>query len=233
MLVALPAVASPPASPTQTAIHRISGGDTLTSIARRYNTSVAALKSLNNLRSDKIVAGRALQLTSGARALQRVTLSPSEREALAKLIHAEAQGEPFKGQVAVAAVVFNRIRDSRFPNTLRGVMYQPFQFEPILNGWAYKPAGSNAYRALDAALAGQDPTNGAVFSPRLICLLYNGAYKSRGDDANGRVRHGGSLCGYSAIGTAQGTSRACFNRWRSYCGTKLRARSFRAAWHRS
>jgi N-acetylmuramoyl-L-alanine amidase len=171
VFVALPAFAAAHhTASTQATVHRIAWGDTLTSIARRYQTSVAILKSLNNLRSDRIIAGRSLRLPGQAAALPRqasasrgIVLSASERSALAKLIYAEAQGEPFKGQVAVAAVVFNRIRDPRFPNTLRGVMYQPFQFEPILNGWAYKPAGPSAYRALDAALAGQDPTNGAVF----------------------------------------------------------------------
>jgi len=164
VFVALPASAVAHDAPrAQATVHRIAWGDTLTSIARLNQTTVATLKTLNNLRGDRIIAGRSLRLSGQVLASRGMVLSASERSALAKLIHAEAQGEPFKGQVAVAAVVFNRIRDPRFPNTLRGVMYQPFQFEPILNGWAYKPAGPAAYRALDAALAGQDPTNGAVF----------------------------------------------------------------------
>lgn len=152
--------------------YTVQRGDSLYGIARSHNTTADRLRSLNNLRTDTILVGQRLTVLGGqaatavpsaSTAKQRFSLTQAERDALAKLIHAESQGEPFAGQVAVAAVVFNRVSDKRFPNTIRGVLYQPYQFEPILNGWAYKPAGPEAYRALDAALAGQDPTSGAVF----------------------------------------------------------------------
>jgi len=85
-------------------------------------------------------------------------------ELLARVIAAEAQGEPFEGQVAVGAVILNRVNDPRFPNTLSGVIYQPHAFESVTNGliWRRTPT-EEAYRAARAALNGWDPTYGAVF----------------------------------------------------------------------
>lgn len=82
---------------------------------------------------------------------------------LARLVNAEARGEPYEGQVAVAAVILNRIRDSRFPNTLEGVVYQPLAFESVSNGQIYAPVTASARRAARDALNGWDPTHGAVF----------------------------------------------------------------------
>ena len=85
-------------------------------------------------------------------------------ELLAHVIAAEAQGEPFEGQVAVGAVILNRVNDPRFPNTLSGVIYQPHAFESVSNGLIWRRTPSDeAYRAARAALNGWDPTYGAVF----------------------------------------------------------------------
>jgi N-acetylmuramoyl-L-alanine amidase len=83
---------------------------------------------------------------------------------LARLVRAEAEAEPYEGKVAVAAVILNRIRDSRFPNTLEGVMYQPWAFEAVHNGRIYQtPPRSDDRRAARDAMNGWDPTHGAVF----------------------------------------------------------------------
>jgi N-acetylmuramoyl-L-alanine amidase len=82
---------------------------------------------------------------------------------LARLVSAEAKGEPYEGQVAVAAVILNRIADPRFPNTLAGVVYQTYAFEPVSNGEIYLPASANAIRAARDALNGWDPSGGAVY----------------------------------------------------------------------
>lgn len=83
---------------------------------------------------------------------------------LARLVAAEARGEPFAGQVAVAAVVLNRVRDPRFPDTIPAVIFQPRAFESVANGpiWQRTP-NATEYRAAQAALNGWDPTGGAVF----------------------------------------------------------------------
>ncbi|MBP2017040.1 N-acetylmuramoyl-L-alanine amidase [Symbiobacterium terraclitae] len=86
-----------------------------------------------------------------------------ERDLLARVVSAEARGEPYEGQVAVAAVILNRVRDSRFPNTLAGVVYQAHAFESVTNGTIYAPATSSAIRAAQDALNGWDPSGGALF----------------------------------------------------------------------
>jgi N-acetylmuramoyl-L-alanine amidase len=82
---------------------------------------------------------------------------------LARLVNAEAMGEPYDGQVAVAAVILNRVGDARFPNTLAGVVYQTYAFEPVSNGQIYQPASDTAIRAARDALNGWDPSGGAVY----------------------------------------------------------------------
>jgi len=83
---------------------------------------------------------------------------------LARVVAAEAQGEPYEGQVAVAAVILNRIESPSFPNTLSGVVYQPHAFESVSNGLIWRRTPSNeAVRAARSALDGWDPTYGAIF----------------------------------------------------------------------
>jgi N-acetylmuramoyl-L-alanine amidase len=101
---------------------------------------------------------------------------------LARLITAEAQGEPYEGQVAVGAVVMNRVKSPDFPNTIKEVIYQPYQFEPTLNGWIDKPAVESAVRAAREAIAGSDPTGGALFffNPAMTnnAFLWSRPYKT-------------------------------------------------------
>ncbi|MDI9441758.1 MAG: hypothetical protein GX101_07980 [Firmicutes bacterium] len=82
---------------------------------------------------------------------------------LAQLVYAEARGEPFWGQVAVAAVVLNRVKHPDFPSTVREVIFQPRQFEPVDNKAIYNAPNNLAYQAVQEALEGQDPTDGALF----------------------------------------------------------------------
>lgn len=86
-----------------------------------------------------------------------------ELELLARLVHAEAEGEPFAGRVGVAAVVLNRVRHSRFPDTIAGVIFQPGAFEPVANGRIWETPDSTAWQAAKAALDGWDPTGGALY----------------------------------------------------------------------
>jgi len=82
---------------------------------------------------------------------------------LARVVSAEAKGEPYTGQVAVAAVILNRVRDSRFPNTLAGVIYQTHAFESVSNGTIYQAPCESCRRAAQDALNGWDPSGGALF----------------------------------------------------------------------
>lgn len=82
---------------------------------------------------------------------------------LARLISAEARGEPYNGQVAVGAVVLNRIEHPSFPNTMSGVIYQSGAFTCIVDGQFNEPIAESAYRAARDAMNGMDPSGGAIY----------------------------------------------------------------------
>ncbi|HKL94319.1 MAG TPA: spore cortex-lytic enzyme [Clostridia bacterium] len=82
---------------------------------------------------------------------------------LAKLVYAEARGEPYTGQVAVAAVVLNRVKSSSFPNTISGVIYEPYAFTCVDDGQINLSPNSTAQKAAQDAMNGWDPSNGCLF----------------------------------------------------------------------
>ena len=86
-----------------------------------------------------------------------------DTELLARLISAEARGEPYIGQVAVGAVVLNRVGHPSFPNTISGVIYQSGAFSCIDDGQFWEPVSDSAYRAAKEAMAGSDPSGGAIY----------------------------------------------------------------------
>lgn len=100
-------------------------------------------------------------------------LSSADLDLFARLVHAEAAGEPFEGQVAVAASVLNRVKSSRYPDTVREVILQVtdgyYQYSPVLDGRIKLPANKSAHRAVRLALLGLDPTGGATgfYNPEL------------------------------------------------------------------
>ncbi|MDH7577894.1 MAG: LysM peptidoglycan-binding domain-containing protein [Bacillota bacterium] len=146
-------------------------GDTLYRIALAYGTTAENLISLNSLTSTTIYPGQILLVPDSVPATSptasRAGISTRDIYLLAQLIHAEANGEPFEGQVAVGAVVLNRLLDPRFPKTIPDIIFEygdgTYQFEPVLNGQIYLPPGQSALRAAYAALSGWDPTGGALF----------------------------------------------------------------------
>lgn len=159
-----------------------SRGDTVREIQRRlknwgYYTgtvdgvygskTVAAVKYFqgkNGLTPDGI-AGAATLKALGINVSKTATAAAgSQNEALlARLISGEARGEPYIGQVAVAAVVINRTRDPRFPTTIAGVIYQPGAFTAVSDGQISVPPDANCVKAARDALNGWDPSGGAVF----------------------------------------------------------------------
>ena len=82
---------------------------------------------------------------------------------LARLISAEARGEPYSGQVAVGAVVLNRMKHPSFPNTMSGVIYQPGAFSCMGDGQFNQPVADSCYQAARDALNGWDPSGGAIY----------------------------------------------------------------------
>lgn len=91
------------------------------------------------------------------------TIVSADQKLLAKLVYAEARGESYKGQVAVAAVVLNRVASSSFPNTISGVIYQTGAFSCVSNGSINNTPNDSAVRAALDAMNGWDPTNGCLY----------------------------------------------------------------------
>lgn len=150
-------------------------GDSLYLIAKKYGTTIDALKKANGLSGSYLWVGQTLKIpTSGGAATVsgNLRLSQSDIDLLARLVTAEAGGEPYTGQVAVAATVLNRLKDPRYPNTVPGIVYQVdngrYQYSPVLDGRINLPASPSAYKAVQDALNGWDPSNGAngFYNPR-------------------------------------------------------------------
>lgn len=102
---------------------------------------------------------------SSDREAYAVNASANDKQLLARAVNGEARGEPYEGQVAVAAVILNRVRHSSFPNTISGVIYQPGAFTAVSDGQINVPIDPNStvYKACTDALNGWDPSNGAIY----------------------------------------------------------------------
>ena len=114
------------------------------------------------------VDGRAGPATLEALGLPAGAVTPGEDASgelalLARLISAEARGEPYAGQVAVGAVVLNRVEHPSFPNTIAEVIFQPGAFSCMLDGQWDEPVAESAYSAAREALSGADPSGGAIY----------------------------------------------------------------------
>ncbi|MGM0500953.1 MAG: cell wall hydrolase [Bacillota bacterium] len=148
----------------------VRAGDNIYDLAREFKTSIKVLKEINNLdKSSMIRRGDKIKLPinnlTDKEVLQH-TISDQELELLARLIHGEARGESYLGQVAVGAVILNRVLSSYFPDNIKAVIYQPGQFSPVADGQINLHPNRMSYRAARAALQGEDPTRGA-------CYFYN------------------------------------------------------------
>ena len=91
------------------------------------------------------------------------SVNSSDLNLLSRLVYGEARGEPYNGQVAVAAVVLNRVRNSSFPNTVAGVIYQRGAFDVVADGQINLTPNDTAKKAAQDALNGWDPSNGAIY----------------------------------------------------------------------
>lgn len=134
-------------------------GDTLYSIAAAYGTTAQKIRQTNGLSSDRIYVGQNLLVPTAT-----AGLSQDDIWLMAKMIHAEARGESDMGQLAVGAVIMNRMKSDLFPNTMSGVLYQKNQFTAVQDGQFHSLNPDQ--RAMDAAqkaALGQDPTGGALF----------------------------------------------------------------------
>lgn len=128
----------------------------------RTEAAVKHFQRKNGLTADGVVGSATLRAL-GISDSSSSSSQSSEVALLARLISAEARGEPYSGQVAVGAVVLNRVKHPSFPNTIAGVIYQPGAFTCLDDGQWNEPVADSAYRAAREALNGSDPSGGAIY----------------------------------------------------------------------
>lgn len=122
--------------------------------------AVIKFQKANGLTPDGIVGNKtlaAIGINGGS------SYNSADYELLARIISAEARGETYLGQVAVGAVVLNRIEHPSFPDTVSGVVYQNGAFSCLYDGQFYEPIADSAYSAARDALNGLDPSGGAIY----------------------------------------------------------------------
>lgn len=159
-------------------VYTVQKGDSLYLIAKKHGISLYSLRKANGKWDNMIYVGQKIIIpksvsvttpSTGSTTTNKgaIPYTQSDLDLLARLITAEANTQPYTAKVAVGAVVVNRVQDSRFSNTISGVIYEKssgyYQFTPVENGMINKPASQDALKAAYEALNGADPTNGALY----------------------------------------------------------------------
>lgn len=129
--------------------------DAVIAFQKKHGLTPDGIAGPQTLAKIGLPAGKASQPAAGA--------WNSNLNLLARIIHGEARGEPYTGKVAVGAVVLNRVRDSRWPKTIAGVIYQPGAFDAVSDGQINLPPDQESINAARDALNGWDPTYGCVY----------------------------------------------------------------------
>lgn len=128
--------------------------------------AVIYFQESNGLTADGIAGDttlNAIGISSGSGGSAAGGYSSNDITLLARVISAEARGEPYVGQVAVGAVILNRVEHPSFPNTLAGVIYQPGAFSCLNDGGINAAISDSAYKAARDAMNGWDPSGGAIY----------------------------------------------------------------------
>lgn len=129
--------------------------------------AVIAFQKKNGLSADGVAGSATLKAmgiaSSGSKSGGAGGYSSNDVNLLAKVISAESRGEPYVGQVAVGAVILNRVGHPSFPNTLAGVIYQPGAFSCLKDGGINASIADSAYKAARDAINGWDPSGGAIY----------------------------------------------------------------------
>jgi N-acetylmuramoyl-L-alanine amidase len=140
--------------------HKVQAGETYWKIAAKYGVPIDQLMKTNNASSSLLYIGENLSIPNS-------TISAADKELMARLVRAEAVGEPYAGKVAVATVILNRVASPDFPNSVREVIYQisngHYAFTPVQNGQINQPADAASKNAVNEALAFQGKGNGSLF----------------------------------------------------------------------
>lgn len=129
--------------------------------------AVKYFQSKNGLKADGVAGEQTLKslgiMNSSSSSSSSSKLSSNDLNLLSRIVYAEARGEVYKGQVAIAAVVLNRVKNSSFPNSISGVIYQPGAFTAVSDGQINLTPNSTAKKAAQDALNGWDPTYGCIY----------------------------------------------------------------------
>lgn len=126
-------------------------------------------KTYQAVRKFQAKNGLTVDGVAGTKTLEALGISTGKSTAnnnvnlLARAISGEARGEPYEGQVAVGAVILNRVNSSQFPNTISGVIYQSGAFDSVKDGQINMEPTSTAVKAAQDALSGWDPTGGCIY----------------------------------------------------------------------
>lgn len=135
--------------------YKVNQGDSLYLIGKKYGVSVQQLKKTNNLTNNIIYPAQLLKIPA--------SITEADKDLLARLVSAEAVGEPYAGKVAVAVVVLNRVQSDLFPNTVKAVINQPGQFTPVSNGMINKKADRDSIIAVNEALSLVGTGSGSLY----------------------------------------------------------------------
>lgn len=128
--------------------------------------AVKAFQRKNGLTVDGVAGPKTLSamgITSSNNSSTSTSSNSNNVNLLAHLIYGEARGEPYTGQVAVGAVIMNRVKSSSFPNSIAGVIYQSGAFDAVSDGQINMTPDSTAIKAAQDALNGWDPSYGAIY----------------------------------------------------------------------
>lgn len=143
-----------------TTTHTVKSGETYWKIAQKYGVSVNYLKSINNKTNSALYTGQKLVLPN-------TPITQADKDLMARLVSAEAKGEPYAGKVAVATVILNRVDSVEFPNTVKGVVYENvsghYAFTPVQNGAINQAADANSKKAVEEALEFRGKGNGSLY----------------------------------------------------------------------
>ncbi|MDZ5473379.1 cell wall hydrolase [Bacillus sp. 31A1R] len=139
--------------------YQVKAGETYWTVANKFGVSVNNLKKVNNKTSDLLFAGERIVIPK--------SISNADKELLARLVSAEAKGEPYAGKVAVATVVLNRVDSEDFPNSIKGVIYENvkghYAFEPVQNGTISLAADADSKKAVEEAIAFRGQGRGSLY----------------------------------------------------------------------
>ena len=129
-----------------------------------YNTNsneVLAARNIANYENTYINSEEVVEVFNSGQ--QKLFITQSDIDLMAKLVYAESRGEPFEGKVAVASVVLNRTLSQSFPNTIKDVIFQPKAFSCVKNNQIIANPDQSCYNAVFEAIKGKDPTNNALY----------------------------------------------------------------------